>query len=232
MILSSAGVAEEALRTIGVLSPYDTAAYPEEFRIALGRLSLLVDHLIGDEYLQFFYPSAQTIELPIDSGAGYDLNALLATDLEYITQVFLIDASGKGRELTLLRPEVYAEEEVPNPDQTGKPWAVSINRSNTPIMNIYPHITQEGYSARISGFRYSPNLAKDQGATAHGFPASWQFGLVYLLAADIGSGPVVTLPPAERDRLEEKGQRLLRRLAANNARDNVRHPRLVKPRDF
>ncbi len=232
MLLSSAGVSEEALRTIGVLTPYDTAAQPEEFQVALRRLSLLIDHLVGSEYLQFFYPSAQTIELPVDTGEGYDLNALLETDLQYVSQVFLINSEGLGTELEMLRPEVYDDEEVPNPTRTGKPWAVSISRSNAPVMRIFPRITTAGYSVRLSGFKYPDDVTQAQGRTTHGFASSCQLGLVYLLAADLGTGAVTTIPLAERDRLRSDGEKYLKQLTASNARDQVRHPRFTKAGDF
>lgn len=232
MILSSAEIAEEGLRQIGKVSPYDTAAAPEDFAVALRRLSLLIDFVVGQEILQFFEPAAQEIPLAANKPDGYDLNALLNTEIQYIDQIYLIMPGGRGKPLELLRPQVFDAEYVPNPTTTGIPESAVVTRSDRPILRVFPNLATDGYKARITGRKFSSNITTNKGNTTHGFPASWQLGIIYMLAADLGSGPITTLPVDERDRLRNEGEKMLRQLTAVNARAQVSKPRFVKPRAF
>ncbi|MGL6350682.1 MAG: hypothetical protein ACRC2U_12765 [Aeromonas sp.] len=232
MILSSAEIAEEGLRQIGKVSPYDTAAAPEDFVIALRRLSLVIDFVVGQEILQFFEPAAQEITLAPDKPDGYDLNALLDTEIQYIEQIYIINPQGRGWPLELLRPQVFDGIYVPNPSVNGLPDCAVVTRSDRPIMRIFPNLAETGWKARITGRRFASNVTLNKGNTTHGFPASWQLGLIYMLGADIGGGPVTMLPQNERNELYEKGEMMLRQLTAVNARAQVSKPRFVKVRDF
>lgn len=231
MLKSSAWIAEQALRQIGVLSPLDTAALPEEFSIALNRLAMLIDELVETEQLQFFRPANQTIDLVADQTTAYDINGLLDTDLVFVTQVFLVSPTGSRTEIVPLRREVF-DAEITDPDQAGSPEYCYIETDGAPTIQLYPTISLDGYKILLSGFKPSEDITVQEGNTEHGFTSGWQLGLTYLLAADIGSGPVTTIKLDERREFTAKGETKLRKLLARQNNEQVRRPRTTAMRTF
>lgn len=232
MLKSSSYIAEQALRQIGVLSPLDTAALPEEFDVALDRLALLIDELIETEQLQFFLPANQTFTLEANKTTSYNLNGILDVPLVFVTQVFLVfPGTGRKTEIKQLRRNVF-DLETYEPDRKGLPKFCYVENKFAPTIQFYPTIPQEGYQIELSGFRQSADITLEEGRTTHGFPAGWQRGLIYLLAADIGSGPVKTIPLNERRQFAATGEAKLRRLQARQNKEQVQRPNITKARLF
>lgn len=228
---SSAYIAEQALRKIGTLSPYDTAALPEEFSIALDWLALLIDEMVATEQLQFFRPANQQIALEANKSTPYALDALLDTDLSFVTQVFLVFPSGRKEPVEQLRRHVYDLYDYEE-SKTGRPCYVYIENKNNPTMSLYPTITEGGFSIELSGFKFSEDITVNEGKTDHGFPRGWQLGMIHLLAAELGSGPITTIKLDERRQAEVTGQRKLRKLQARQNKEQVHRPRSTKMRAF
>lgn len=228
---SSAYIAEQALRKIGTLSPYDTAALPEEFGIALNWLALLIDEMVATEQLQFFRPANQQIPLEVNKSTGYSLDSLLDTDLAFVTQVFLVLPNGIKEPIEMLRRDVYDLYDYEE-GKTGLPDYVYIENKNNPLMTLYPTITENGYSVELSGFKFAEDITVNEGKTEHGFPRGWQLGLIHLLAAELGSGPITTIKLDERRQAIAIGEQKLRRLQARQNKEQVRRPRTTKMRVF
>lgn len=231
MTLTSAQIATSALREIGVYSPYDEAPDASQFAIALDRLEMLLDELTGTEKLWFFSPSTQSMALTSGT-ATYAMNALLSTDLQFVTRVRLLRES-EELPVTLLRKSDY--EALRGTDaETAKtyPDSVYIERKDNPNLICVPTPAETGLVLKISGFTYANDVANDGGEVDHGFPAAWERYLSRALAADIGSGPVVTLPKNERDDKKAEAKAALKSLKTSNNRENVRKMRVTKPRSF
>lgn len=228
---SSAYIAEQALRKIGVLSPYDTAALPEEFGIALDWLALLIDELVVTNQLQFFRPQAEQIILEANKTTGYDLDALLDTDLSFVTQVFLVHPTGMKEPITQLRRDVFDLEEYQE-GQTGLPCFCYIENTASPKLFLYPTITQEGFKLELSGFKYAEDITVNSGKTTHGFPKGWQLAMIHLLADELGSGPITTISISERKQIAATAAAKFRKLNARQNREQVPRPRVTRTRSF
>jgi hypothetical protein len=209
------------------MSPYDTAASPEEFVIALDWLSLLIDELVATEQLQFFRPASQRFQLQADQTAPYGLSALLSTDLGLITEVQLVSPAGRKRPVKMLRRDVYDLETYVE-GQQGEPEVCFIENKPSPSMSLYPTITEDGWEIEVAGFRYAEDITVNNGQTSHGFPRGWQLAIIHLLASELGSGVITTLRLDERRQNQSTGDLKLRRLQARNNKEQVKRPRFTK----
>jgi hypothetical protein len=224
-LLTAADVAEGALRQIGALSPYDTAADPEEQAIAIERLDLLVSELAGTHRLWWLVPAAQTLVLT--AGVGEYLLGGLSPRLEFLHSVQLVEASGEESDVELVRRSVY--EAIPDKAEAGVPVLAHVTRDATPRLWLHPVPATAGLRLRIDGQAYSADIDKQAGRIAHGFPAAWQRFLIYALAADIGRGPVRRLPAGVVDDFDRVADRAKSSLLTYNGREQVRRPRFTQP---
>lgn len=227
VLLSSAKLATEALRNVGKVSPYDNTVDPESLEITLLRLDLLIAELVGTEEIHWFVPVDQQFALTVDE-TEYELNTKLSTPIQFVQHVFLVR---NGREIELdqvRRSELDARVAAENPEEGFK---VYVERDDDPM--LYTFFTPiEGDILLIRGQKYASNLTANHGSVPHGFPTAWQRSIILQLAADIGSGPIVTLPDNELNRLEKKAGTAFRRLMSFNNRENVRKPRYTRPQEF
>lgn len=230
MVWSAARVAEEALRTVGVFSPYDLAPDPEDFDIALGRLHALTAYLVSTEKLYFFQETEQQIELEA-SRKSYGLTSFLSTNLQYIEQVWYTKDGGNPQPVKLVRISEFEElqQEQPSLDI---PENLYVERKDNGLMYPYGVPSVSGYKLHIRGRKFSGDLTADGGSTATEFAEAWSLCLVDLLAFNIGKGPVTKLPNADLDRLERSGNKMQRALVAYNQHESVRKPRQTQYHDL
>jgi hypothetical protein len=218
---SSADIVELALAKIGVFSTYDTGADASQFARALDFFDTLLSEKVGTEILWWFVPTTQVIPLTLGVGA-YGLNALTATDLQYIHRVFISDESGDDtyRPLELIRKPAFdlGRDQIA---EVGRVERCYVERNETPNLYLLRAPAIAGMSLRIEGQTYSPNVKNDHGETPHGFPEAWERYLYHILARDIGSGPVTTLPKSELDDIDKQATIAKRLLDARNTRENV-----------
>lgn len=227
-LFTSAEIAEKALRQIGSLSVYDTAADASSFEETLDRLDLLVAEVTGTYHLWWFVPATQQISL-VAGQKAYSLDSLLDDSLQFIEHVFLL-RNTKQDELTQIRRSTYDQYTQEEMGGSTPEW-VYIERNDNPNLYLLPE-PLAGDELLITGQKYSDNLTVDGGQVPHGFPAAWQRALILQLAADIGSGPVTKLPKTELDDLKRDAGTAFRRLDAFNNRENVRRARRTRPQEF
>jgi hypothetical protein len=224
-LLTAAKIVEEALRQVGALSPLDTASDPAMFEIATSRLDMLISELSATERFWWFVNVTQVIALQ-PGQTTYPLAALADPPIEFVTAAFL-SHEGREDEIELLRRSQH--DAIHDKASKGRPDAVYIERRDRPTMYVYPVPQIAGYSLRLTGQRYAPDIAGEKGRTSHGFPSAWQRFIVLSLAVDIGSGPVWKVPDGELDRLERRARESRDRLMSFSNRENVNRPRITKP---
>lgn len=230
MVWSAATVAEEALRDIGVFSPYDIDPEPEDYAIALRRLDALVGYLAGTEEITFL----QEIEQPIVLEVGkedYNYNALLGKNLQFITQVFRTKDDKDRQQLDMLRLSRYNEYKADN-EGYNEPCAVFIERLDQGTLKVWGVPNVAGYKLHLRGYRFSNNLLDDGGSVKTEFSKAWNLCLSKLLAYDIGGGAVTTMPRGDRQEVLAYGERMKRTLIAYNNEENVRKPRYTRYNDL
>jgi hypothetical protein len=224
-LLTAAKIVEESLRQVGALSPLDTSADPAMFEIASSRLDMLISELTATERFWWFVNAQQTVELT-PGQTTYLLAGLADPPLEFVTAAFL-SLDGKEDEIELLRRSQH--DAIHDKAMQGRPDGVYIERRDRPKLYVHPIPQITGYSLRLTGQRYAPDIVSERGRTAHGFPAAWQRYIVMSLAVDIGSGPVWKVPDGELDRLERRAMQSRERLMAFSNRENVSRPRVTRP---
>lgn len=232
-VLNSAGLAEEALRTLGTYSPLDIGADPAEFSIALRRLNKVVAFLVATEKPDWFAPARQNISL-VSGQREYSMQALLTNRLQYVRDVWLIDNSvsstPRRTEMKLLTKDEYLEG-LDRPT-SGVPTGVYIPREEAPTLAVLPTVEDNNHILELNGFGYSGDLTQDGGINTHGFPEAWELAIAYLTAYDCGIGPITRLPRSDREDLRTEGRRMVRALRAFNDAPNVDQARRTQYRDL
>jgi hypothetical protein len=224
-LLTAAKICEEALRQVGALSPLDTSADPAMFEIAASRLDMLIAELTATERFWWMVNAQQSIELQ-PGQTTYLLAGLADPPVEFVTSAFL-SLDGREDPVELIRRSHY--DALHDKAMKGRPDFIYIERRDRPTLYVHPIPQIAGYSLRLTGQRYAPDIVSERGRTAHGFPAAWQRYIVMSLAVDIGSGPVWKVPDGELDRLERRAMQSRERLMAFSNRENVSRPRVTRP---
>lgn len=229
-LLSCNALVDHALREIGSFSPYDVSADQAQHEIGLERLDLLIAELAGTENLWFLRPSRQTVSVPI-SVRSFSLAGRLSPALQFFSDVRITfpEAPEVERALTLMRRSVY--DAIENKDDTGDPRVIVIDRDDSPSCAIYPTANRTGISLVIDGQAYAATAMDNLGKNASGFPAAWQRYLIKTLAIDLGSGPITTIPPDERQQKQGEAAQSKSLLLSRNNRENIKRPRIVRPWD-
>lgn len=227
MAYSAADIVEFALRKIGVFSTYDTGADASQFAVALEAFDMLISEIVGTELLWWFVPESQTV--PLSEGVGtYTLNSYTENDLQFIQRVFITESSTtKERELDLVRKDEYdkwAGELTGN----GHVELCFIERKDNPSLKILRKPQLAGMTLRVEGQRYSDVMTTDGGSVSTDFPKAWSRYLYHLLALDLGSGIITTLPANELTSIEKAAAISKRKLDARNKLEHVRKPRYTK----
>lgn len=227
---TAADIAELSLRQIGVYSPYDSGSDPAEFAVALEYLDLMLAQWVGERKYWWFVPANQTINLLADT-PSYDVAALVTDNrLQFVTNAHIIEVGKTQRQkLTLIRRSQFESEY--DPETTGTPDRIYIERNDSPQAYLLP-TPNTAYTLELSGSKYSRNVMDDSGVVPHDFPAAWELAMQMNLAALIGSGPVISLPIAERNDLRGQALTFMANLNSFNNAENVRNARVTRPREF
>jgi hypothetical protein len=230
MTWTAAEVAEEALRTIGVLSPYDEEPDPADFAIALRRLDSVVAFLASTEEIMISRVIEQELVLE-PARKSYPLSSLLPVELQYIESIYFTKDGSNRMPVELIRLKSYEELQSDNPS-LDIPENAYVERRDGGLLYPYGVPSVAGYKFIIRGRKYTGDLEQNGGSTATGFAEAWNLCLVDLLAHNIGSGPITKLPRGELNDLLKEGERKKRLLMAYNNRENVQEPRFTQFNTF
>jgi hypothetical protein len=230
----ASGICERALRKIGAFSINDTAADPEELAEALYWLDLSVAELAGEERCHWLIP--QTLSIPLDATTDSyvladALSVAQANGILFPIEAWLRDSSGIDYPIEIIRRRDY--EDIADKDTGGTPEKIYIDRLNDKQnLFVYPVPLVSGFTIRLVCQSYAPNMlgsgSSDNGNVAHGFSAEWQRWLILQNSADIGSGPVRRLPPAEISDMRSQAEASRARLMAYSNREKVSMPRRTR----
>lgn len=226
---TAADIVTHALRDIGHLSTYDESADPLAFEVALERFDMLLSEMVGTNRLWWFVPVRESFNLT-NGTADYKLNAMVPTLYEFIDDIYLV-RNGQETRLDLIRQEKY--DELKN-DGTASSTvcAAYVERDDDPYIRLIGTPSEDGLQLLIRGRTYSEDVTNDNGAVADGFPKAWERCLVKNLAADLGDGPITTLPDNEIRRKSGAGKSAEARLKIYHNKENVRKIRYTQPRNF
>jgi len=229
-LLSCNALVDHALREIGSFSSYDVSADATEHEIGLQRLDMLLAELAGTENLWFLHPTRQTVDIPV-SEESFTLFGLLDPPIQFFedTRLIVPEATDNERPLELVRRLEY--DEIRKKNESGDPRWVYIERSESPKAFIWPVASRTGLQMVIDGQSYAATALDNLGKNAHGFPAAWQRCLIKKLAADLGSGPVKTIPADERQQKASEGEAALQKLMTRNQRENIQRQRFTQAWD-
>jgi hypothetical protein len=230
MVWSAAKVAEEALRTVGVYSTYDVEPDPEDFNVALGRLHALTAYIVATEQLHFFREVEQTIVLEANR-ESYPLSSFLTTNLQYIENIQYTYNDGTRQPVKLVTLTKLEELKLEHNELNTPDYAYA-EREDSGLLFPYGVPKVAGYKFLIRGRRFSSDLDTNGGSVPTEFAEAWSLCLVNLLAHNIGSGPVTTLPAGERKEIKIEGERMKRALIAYNQHANVAQPRQTAYHDL
>ncbi len=231
MALTAAGIIDDALRLIGVLSPYDTAAEPEHYDIGLRMFDLMVAQLAATKTIWFFDSGAVRIPL-VEGQSSYDLDMLLQSDIQLIREATLI--SGVNRTpMRLIRQREYDERFSDTSNCIGE-YQVYITRTSRPIMYVLPipvGIEPVRY-VELRGQGFSRDMTQNNGQVTHDFEKAWELMLGYGLAKLLGAGIIITVTAEKMNFIMNSYETMLHDLMTRPGRENVKQARFVKQRDF
>jgi hypothetical protein len=228
LLLSASDVAVQALRDIGEMSIYDTEPDPVALSVALQRLDLLVAELCGTENVWWLRPLQ--VDVPLTSGVRDVSLETQSPRMEFYSHATLVLSTDPTPQreipLRLISWQDYAR--IEQKDAAGQPECVYIQRrDDSPTASLYRVPATNGLVLRLTGQVYADILTSDHGRKDHGLPAAWQMWMIKQLAADIGAGPVRTIPLSDRQDKQGRAQAALVKLMARNNRQNIDRPRTV-----
>ena len=231
---SAREVAELSLRRIRAYSINDTAADPVELQVALEYLDMCVSFITETKRVNWLIDDTIEVDLSADT-PSYTLADLLGTSNPTEGVVFtrggwLDDGNGVESPLTQVRRDEY--ESIQQKSTSGPPKVFYVDRTGTPTIYFYPVPAVATYNARLMIQKAANDMRTTQGAVngniAHGFSASWQLCLEQLTAAEIGDGPVCSLPGDRLQKWRSSGQKMLVALVNYQNREIHGRTRRVK----
>lgn len=209
-------ICERALRAIGEFPVTESAADGEKLREAMTWLDLIMGETVGTQRMFSRVPS--TLSMTITNGTqSYDLYTTLGDDLptdriQYIVDAWLEDDDGNRSSIEIVNREKF--ESVSDPDLTGTPVWIYIDRLASPTLSLYPTPHEDDtteWTLKLVGQRFAPNVApagvtgtQPQASVLHDLGQAWQRWLTLRLSHDLGMGPVVKLPEASLTRFERQ----------------------------
>lgn len=221
--LSSGRIVEHALRQIGAYSTNDTGPDPAHSRVGLERLDMLVAELASTEDLPWLTTASVSVAMVADQSV-YPL-----TGIEHVTAVRR-QRTGYLEPVELVRLGDFLLLD----GATGDPDAVTVTRDPDLSLVVWPvpDTAQVGITLLVTGQAYAADLVAGFGRDAHGMPNGWARFLIYLLAADLGAGPIHMLAPGIIQSFEQRAAALKARLMAHSSRAQLGRPRFTRYRDF
>ena len=222
--LSAGRIVEHALRQIGAYSVNDLGPDPSHTQVGLERLDMLVAELASTEDL----PWLVTARIPVLLVAGTSVYPL--TGIEHVTAVHSTRETGRLEPVELIRLSQFLLLDT----GSGDPEYATVTRDPTLSLNVWPApaAPQVGITLYVTGQRYAEELLSGKGRDPHGMPEGWARFLVYMLASDLGSGPIHMLAPGIIQGFEQRAASLKGRLMAHSSRGQLGRPRFTRYRDF
>ncbi|KKL65180.1 hypothetical protein LCGC14_2157550, partial [marine sediment metagenome] len=138
--LSARELCERALRKIGAFPTYDTAADPEELDKALVWLDIRLAALGGKTTIFWLIPNTLSFAITADV-QSYDLKTILGANfptdgIQFPKSVWMEDSGGNRSPLTMVTRTEF--EAFPDPDRSGRPEFVHIDRLGLPTLKTWP----------------------------------------------------------------------------------------------
>jgi hypothetical protein len=220
MLRTAAQIVEQSLRLIGIVSPYEEASDSSMINIGLDWFDMMKNNMIGTSGYKFFQPEDQSFSIQADI-AEYDLNTLLDTDIQFITEASLYRDGRFVAKLPMLTRGQFAEykDGQSYPEQR----SIYITTGMTPKLTLIPAITEDGFSIKIHGQTFSKDVVRTGGKVSHDFSESWELYLVYRLAAHLGGGVILTLPIDRLNDIRAESSRLYGNLISYRSNDDQRN---------
>ena len=184
---------ERALRMVGAYAITDSGAQAHEMEEARYWLDMIVGTLAGVEECTWLITDELSIAL---SGgvAKYNIKSALGSNyptdgLQFAVDAVIENQNGHRHDLELVSKSDF--ENRCKLDQTGCPEIAYIDRTEDPVLRVWPvlGVDQNSYSIKISFQKHSPDISSSK-TTAVGFRRAWNEWAVHKLAARIGNGPV------------------------------------------
>lgn len=234
-------ICERALRKINAFPITDTAADPEHLNEALYWLDMVLAELSGHARLWWWLTgtlsfalaaSTQSYALKATLGSGYPAEGLL-----YPVECWYEDAAGNRTPLKIVRRDTF--EERVKAGQTGDPAMVWIDRLGEPTLWVWPVPAATGKTLKLVYQTLSPQVAVQQpaGRPAQGnapidFPATWNLWAVTRLSAELGDGPIRSLPSSRIEAWRGQAERTKQMLLAFDNREHETEPPIIEHVDF
>lgn len=203
-LFTSREIGELSLQLIGAYSVNDTAPDAEELERALKWMELNIGQLAGTQSCWWLMKYDLTFDLEADT-TEYDLleafgAAVPGQEVLYPVAAYLVTENDDGTpnevEIELARSHRWLEDTAR--EQTGAPTMLHIGRDYPLKARPWPIPTDDTYSIRLVLQTFARSVLEKEGEqagdAAHGFSQEWQRWLVHATGADIGNGPVRTLP--------------------------------------
>ena len=232
-------VADRALRMIGAFAIHDDAADPDDAKEALYWLDMQLAHWCAKRPVMGLQRDELEITL-VEDDASYnlkvELNATLATGVQFPTEALLEDGNGNRHDLRIISHREFRRLQLPT--TSGTPHSVYIDRLNDPVMRVYPvpGENEAGWKIILTVQTYSPtvrprNVNRDTALTNQptGLRAAWNLWAVTQLAALIGDGPVRALPADRTQRWEARAARLELDIQGYENREHDNDPPFQEP---
>lgn len=246
-IYTAKETAERALRKINAFSINDDSAREEDLYEALYWLDMIVAHVAGIG--RCFWLVRDELSLPLTAGDHtYDLAALLNQQIkngvQFPVAAFLeTTPAGGGPSRTPLPivQQITFRKTVTNPTSTGAPTAIFIDRLNGPTLytdRVATAVEVTAVTKIILIVQTFSGSLKPKGSAAGnielsneqaGLRPAWNLWAVTALAAQIGDGPVRTLPSERIDRWKRDAAGYLEQLYAFENREHDDEPPYVQP---
>jgi hypothetical protein len=240
-VLNAREICERALRAIGKFPVTDTAPDGEDLREALFWLDLVMAEVSGTTRLFFLIPAS--LSLTLEAGEGtYNLSQTLGSEyptdgIQFPVGAWLEDGQGNRTPLEIIGRQDWQDK--PDRDETGTPCQIYIDRLPTPTLYTLPTLHEDDtgtWTVILDVQTYAPNVSpagvsgtRPQGSVVHQFRQAWQRWLVYQLAHDLGSGPIVKIANSSIDHYGRQAAQAKAALLAFENREHDTMPPVAEP---
>jgi hypothetical protein len=245
-VFTAAQVASTALRAIGSFPITESAPDGEHLREAMTWLDMLLAEKAGT--MRIFQRVPATLSFPIVNGTqAYNLYTALGSQLpadriQFVIDAWMQDQSGTRYPIEIVNRQKF--ETVDLPSETGMPEWIYIDRQQppqvaSPTLQIFPTpdvADPTVYTLFLEVQQYAPTVApggvtgtQPQSAVLHAFGVAWQRWMVFQLAHDLGSGPIVKIGEASLTRFEKTATAAMAKLEAFENREQETTPPIGEP---
>lgn len=241
LVLTAAGICEQALRQIGHTPITETAPDGEALRVALQRLDLILAETGAVTRFFAFVPATLTLTL-VAGQSAYPLETSLGSqfptdDIESVIAAYLLRPDGRREPIVLAQRDTWQGRTQES--REGVPEILYVNRLPSATLYTYPTLPAaetETYQLALDVQTYAPKVSpggvtgnRPLGSGETRIRQGWQRWLIYRLAMDIGSGPVAWLQEQRISRLERQAAIAWDALTAFENRPHDTEPPMTHP---